>query len=159
MDLASGVMNGKSMDDVLLEMKVSQGTSNLNFNKIAIFYHPSKIISETSNQLDYFKTTLDLLKQMEIEEVLESNGVVPSNSKTYDFEAIDKGFKAVTGGKRCAIKCTKDDLGLSRDFGHYIQYVNEVMCCLDKDFNFIDCPFGGSCEKSRRKIAYPKISN
>ena len=117
------------------------------------------IILETSNQLDYFKTTLDLLKQMEIEEVLESNGVVPSNSKTYDFDAMDKGFKAVTGGKKCAIKCTKDDLGLSRDFGDYIQYVNEVMCCLDKDFNFIDCPFRGSCEKSRRKIAYPKISN
>ena len=89
--------------------------------------------------------------------LLSSNGVTPSNSKTYDFDAMDKGFKAVTGGKKCAIKCTKDKL--SRDFGSYVQYVNEVMCCLDKDFNFIDCPFGGSCEKSRREIAYPEIRN
>ena len=118
-----------------------------------------KINSETSNQFDYFKTTLDLLKQMEIQETLASKGVVPSNSKTYDFEDMDEGFKAVTGGKKCAIKCTKDDLGLSRYFGDYFQSVNEVMCCLDKDFNFMDCPFGGSCEKSRRKIAYPKIKN
>jgi len=81
-------------------------------------------------------------------ENLQGVGVVPSNSDTYSLKQIRDGFDIVTkAGGACEIKCAQGDLGLNYGDDIEVQYIIEVMCCLDKQFQFIDCP--GVVEKTQ----------
>ena len=104
---------------------------------------------------------------MDIINNLKKSGIVPSNDKTYELDDFIRGFEDITGGSECEIKCAE---GLFSIYLSYIwsynwysgdlhesfanlnvQYIQEVMCCMDKSFNFIECPNANS------KLAYPNI--
>lgn len=126
------------------------------------------------------------------------SGIAPSNDRTYDLDDFIRGFEDITGGLECEIKCAEGayytypysaplmhshlrwcailylnncHLGdLHESFANLkVQYIQEVMCCMDKSFNFIECPNANSkltypnipvrmCQPNV-PIAYPKISH
>jgi len=129
-----------------------------------------------SNEHLYFEKTLNLHDEMDVENVLKTvQDMIPNNDKTYTLADFEVGFADVTGlsNHQCEIKCVQGDLSTESDgwTTNKIQFIIEVMCCLDKEFNFIPCPTGNS--NVRRgypnvpvtpcrpdiPIAYPKISH
>jgi len=97
-------------------------------------------LPDLSTEHKYFEKTLNLRNDMNVLESLEGVGVVPSNTDTYSLKQFRDGFDIVTKtGGACEIKCAQGDLGMA--YGDIdVQYIIEVMCCLDKEFQFIDCP-------------------
>jgi len=103
-----------------------------------------------SSEYKYFEKTLEIHEDMDIINNLMRSGIIPSNDKTYELNEFIKGFQEITGGSECEIKCAEGDLHES--FSNLkVQYIQEVMCCMDKSFNFINCP------KSNSQFTYPNI--
>jgi len=95
--------------------------------------------SDLATEHLYFEKTLDIRANMNVLANLEGVGVIPSDTTTYSLRQFRDGFDIVTKtGGACEIKCAQGDLGGT--YGTDVQYIIEVMCCLDKQFNFVDCP-------------------
>jgi len=110
----------------------------------------AETLEALSTEYKYFEKTLEIHEDMDIINSLMKSGIMPSNDQTYDLDDFIKGFEDITGGYECEIKCAEGDLHES--FSNLkVQYIQEVMCCMDKSFNFIACP------NSNSKLEYPNI--
>ena len=78
-----------------------------------------------SSQREYFETTIRLVKDMDIMNVLEKDGIVPDNEKRVNLNSmlnsIEKGV-----GHRPFVVCKQ-------------QYIQEMRFCFDKDLKGYNC--------------------
>lgn len=111
----------------------------------------SKARNDKQNSADFFSLVVDLSKNVyNIYDILSSEGIVPSDSKHYTLEqihsAITKNFGkgSVTKFK---VNCQRDESGNS--------YFNDVLICLDKNYNPMDCRFSVTSKCPSSGIRYP----
>lgn len=124
-----------------------------------------KARADEQNSADFFNFVVTLSKDVyRVFDFLSDNGIAPSDSKTHDFQDIHNAMEKSFGKgevTKFKINCMKDEEGNT--------YLNDVMLCIDKDYNPIDCKFhtGTSCpetgilyptKKSRKSLAKKELA-
>eukprot|EP01117_Protostelium_nocturnum_P001760 TRINITY_DN1217_c0_g1_i1.p1 TRINITY_DN1217_c0_g1~~TRINITY_DN1217_c0_g1_i1.p1 ORF type:complete len:229 (+),score=64.99 TRINITY_DN1217_c0_g1_i1:29-715(+) len=99
------------------------------------------------NELKFFTTALKLHDQVDVPKVLSAQGIVPSNSKSYEFSKINSAVKSAYGVD-AVFGCTSSNL-------------NTMVFCFDKNLKLQQCPSnlkpnGGAC---RSTVKFPVIQH
>lgn len=114
-------------------------------------------LQKFNSELKYFSMGLELSKQYSLNEILQKNDIVPSNTIQYTIVDINNAIKGELGADP-VISCKKEDGGVS--------YISDVRICLTKDLKPANCDgivartdFDGqsiltSCNKAK-DITYP----
>ena len=99
--------------------------------------------SRVNTQFNYFNYTLNLHYSAEVQNNLQDNSILPSDSKTYTRTTVSNAFRNAWG--------VTPELVCNTVSGR--SYLAEVRICYNKNFGFMNCPNVGSCPTSN--IYYP----
>lgn len=80
-------------------------------------------------------------------DMLEKNGIVPSDERSYSHSQIQRAFKDAYGVNEVHIECVRDESGKP--------YFSSVMLCLDKNYNPINCTSNSESGCPANEIRYP----
>ena len=87
---------------------------------------------DIDNPIDeFFRAVITLANSVDLYHILDTNGIVPSENKTYTREDFTKALKNGLNITKAKIVCS---------FSKKKQYIEAMYLCLDLDYKFIDCP-------------------
>lgn len=101
----------------------------------------AKNVASISGQYNYFSSTVDRVKRMQILDTLKAAGIVPSKSRYYSAVDIQNALRQIHGASKVQIDC---------DYEHDqpIPILKGINFCFDSSMKPIDCWTKNKCSRN-----------